>query len=83
MIDVLANETDVDGGAKLISAVTDPDHGTVVITASAPGSGRQPPNLHDCNQPPGGSPDTFDYTLTAGGTRRRCPSRSPAATTRR
>ena len=68
VIDVLANETDVDGGAKLISAVTDPDHGTVVITPSAPGSGlTYQPDPDYCNQPPGGSPDTFDYTLTPGG----------------
>ena len=68
VIDVLANETDVDGGAKLISAVTDPDHGTVVITPSTPGSGlTYQPDPDYCNQPPGGSPDTFDYTLTPGG----------------
>ena len=29
-IDVLANDTDVDGGPKAIASVTQPDHGTVV-----------------------------------------------------
>ncbi len=31
-IDVLANDTDVDGGSKLVQSVTSAAHGTVVIT---------------------------------------------------
>ena len=34
-IDVLANDTDIDGGPKSIASVTQPANGTVAITAAA------------------------------------------------
>ena len=36
-IDVLANDTDVDGGPKTIASVTQPANGTVVITGGGTG----------------------------------------------
>ncbi len=64
-IAVLANDTDVDGGPKTIQSVTQPGHGTVVITGGGTGLTYQPdPNY--CN---GGSPtDNFTYTLNGGST---------------
>ena len=65
-IDVLANDTDIDGGPKSVASVTQPAGGTVVITGGGSGLTYQPdPNY--CNDPPGTSPDTFTYTLTPGG----------------
>ena len=66
-IDVLANDTDVDGGPKVVTAVTQPANGTVVITGAGDGltyrAGRQL-----LQHPAGGSPDTFTYTLNGGDT---------------
>ena len=64
-VDVLANDTDVDGGSKLIASVTQPAHGTVVITGLGAGL-TYSPTADYCNSPPGTSPDTFTYTLTPG-----------------
>ncbi len=65
-IDVLANDTDVDGGPKSILSVTQPANGTVQITNGGADLTYQPaPN--SCNNPPGTSPDTFTYTLDPGG----------------
>lgn len=61
-IDVLANDTDPDGGAKSVIAVTQPAHGSVAIA----GSGlTYRPSADYCNDP-GGVPDTFTYTLNGG-----------------
>src|SRR5206468_4148353 len=65
-IDVLANDTDVDGGPKSIASVTQPANGTVVITGGGTGLTYQP-NANYCNTPPGTTPDTFTYTLTPVG----------------
>jgi hypothetical protein len=81
-IDVLANDTDVDAGAKSIASVTQPSRGTVVITGGGTGLTYQP-NANYCNRlpppppppiaPGGGEPnapagvDTFTYTLSPGG----------------
>jgi len=80
-IDVLANDTDVDGGAKSIASVTQPARGTVVITGGGTGVTYQP-NANFCNALPpppllalfggGGTNgpaagETFTYTLTPGG----------------
>jgi len=65
-VGVLANDTDVDGGPKSISSVTQPTNGTVVITGGGTGLTYQP-NADYCNEPPGTTPDTFTYTLTPGG----------------
>jgi VCBS repeat-containing protein len=66
-IDVLANDTDSDGGPMEVDSVTQPDHGTVVIT----GGGSEltySPDANYCNDPPGTSTDTFTYTLNGGST---------------
>ncbi|MFO1422530.1 MAG: Ig-like domain-containing protein [Candidatus Competibacteraceae bacterium] len=65
-IDVLANDTDPDGGPKTIASVTQPANGTVVITGGGTGLTYQP-NPNYCNNPPGTTLDTFTYTLTPGG----------------
>ena len=64
-IDVLANDTDTDGGAIAVGAVTQPANGSVVITGGGSGLTYQP-NLNYCNTQPGGTPDTFTYTLSPG-----------------
>src|SRR5205085_5040127 len=54
-IDVLANDTDVDGGPKSIASVTQPAHGVVLITGGGTGLTYAPaPNY--CNDPPGTTP---------------------------
>ena len=59
-VDVLANDTDIDGGPKSITSVTQPANGTVVITGSGTGLTYQPKVAY-CND---GNPlDTFTYTL--------------------
>ncbi len=66
-IAVLANDTDVDGGPKLIAAVTQPAHGSVVVGAGGAGLSYAP-SANYCNSPPGTAPDTFTYTLNGGST---------------
>src|SRR5918912_979487 len=66
-IDVLANDTDVDGGPMSVESVTQPVNGTVVITGAGAGLTYQPEPGY-CNDPPGSSPDTFTYTLNGGST---------------
>jgi hypothetical protein len=65
-INVLGNDTDVDGGAKTIGSVnaTGTD-GSVVITGGGTGLTYKP-NANYCNNPPGTTPDTFTYTLNGG-----------------
>jgi hypothetical protein len=64
-IDVLANDTDPDGGTKSIQSVTQPANGTVAITGGGTGL-TYAPNANYCN---GGSPtDNFSYTLDGGST---------------
>ncbi len=65
-IDVLANDTDPDGGAKSIASVTQPANGTVTITGGGSGLTYQP-DADYCNTPPGTTLDTFTYALTPGG----------------
>jgi VCBS repeat-containing protein len=66
-IDVLGNDTDVDGGAKTVASVTQPDNGTVVVTGGGTGL-TYAPDANYCNAPPGTTPDTFTYTLNGGDT---------------
>ncbi|HSD24094.1 MAG TPA: N,N-dimethylformamidase beta subunit family domain-containing protein [Solirubrobacterales bacterium] len=66
-IDVLANDTDVDGGPRTVGSVTQPAHGTVVRNSDGSGL-TYLPNADYCNNPPGTSPDTFTYTLNGGST---------------
>jgi VCBS repeat-containing protein len=65
-VDVLANDTDVDGDQLTIGSVTQPGDGTVVITGGGSGLTYQP-DTDFCTDPPGTSPDTFTYTLAPGG----------------
>ena len=65
-VDVLANDTDTDGGPKSVGSVAQPANGTVVITGGGTGLTYQP-NADYCNDPPGTTPDTFTYTLSPGG----------------
>ena len=63
-IDVLANDTDTDGGPKAIDSVTQPTHGTVAITGGGSGLTYEP-DAGYCS--PAGSTDDFTYTLSPGG----------------
>ncbi len=70
-IDVLANDTDTDGGPKTISSADDPANGTVVLTGGSPGAHTgltYQPDPNYCNNPPSGSPDTFTYTINGDST---------------
>ena len=66
-INVLANDTDVDGGPKTIQSVTQPANGTVVITGGGSGLTYRP-NANYCNDTPPASTDNFTYTLNGGST---------------
>ncbi len=70
-VNVLANDTDVDGGPKTISSASDPANGTVALTGGSPGARTgltYAPDPNSCNDPPATSPDTFTYTLNGGST---------------
>jgi VCBS repeat-containing protein len=68
LIDVLANDTDPDGGAaKHIQSVTHPANGAVTVT----GGGTlltYEPFTNYCNSPSFGPTDNFTYTLDGGST---------------
>ncbi|MDQ3726037.1 MAG: Ig-like domain-containing protein, partial [Actinomycetota bacterium] len=61
-IDVLANDTDIDGGPKSIESVTQPANGTVEITGGGTGLSYQP----DANYCDEAKDDTFTYALNGG-----------------
>lgn len=64
-IDVLANDTDPDGGPKTVQSVTQPANGSASITGGGAGVSYTP-NANYCN---GGSPtDDYTYTLDGGST---------------
>jgi hypothetical protein len=65
-IDVLANDTDPDGGPISVSSVTQPANGTVAITNGGANLTYRPAPDY-CNAPPGTTPDAFTYTLWPGG----------------
>jgi hypothetical protein len=70
-VPVLTNDTDIDGGPKTISSATDPANGTVVLTGGSPGAHTgltYQPDPNYCNDPPGTTPDTFQYTVNGGDT---------------
>ena len=67
-LDVLANDTDIDGGPKRVDAVVGgPAHGTVLITGGGSGL-TYAPEADYCNDPPGTDPDEFTYQLNGGDT---------------
>ena len=62
-IDVLANDTDGDGGPKTISSVFQPTNGTVVLTGGSSGAHTgltYQPNANFCGA------ETFTYTVNGG-----------------
>jgi alpha-tubulin suppressor-like RCC1 family protein len=63
-VSVLANDTDPDGGPKQVVSAGDPANGTVQITGGGSGLTYRPDPDY-CNSP-GGTPDTFSYTITGG-----------------
>ncbi len=65
-IDVLANDTDTDGGPKTIASATQPAHGTVAVAPDNL-SLTYTPNPGYCNSDPPASTDDFTYTLSPGG----------------
>ena len=70
-VDVLANDTDPDGGPMTISSASDPTDGTVVLTGGVPGAHTgltYEPDPNYCNDPPGTTTDEFSYTLNGGST---------------
>ena len=68
-IDVLANDTDADGGPKTIASATEPANGTVVlITAPARHRPHLPAGSELLQRPAPTTPDTFTYTLNGGST---------------
>jgi VCBS repeat-containing protein len=77
-VDVLANDTDSDGGPKTIASASDPAHGTVVLTGGSTGASTgltYQPVADYCG------PDTFTYTLNGGSTATvsisvKCPANS-------
>ena len=64
-VDVLANDTDVDGGPKSVQSITQPANGSAVITGGGTGVSYTP-NANFCNQPPGTRP-TRSPTPSNGG----------------
>ena len=66
-IDVLANDTDPDGGPKQVDSTTQPAHGTAAVTRHG-AKVAYTPDPGYCNTQPGGSADSFTYTLNGGST---------------
>ena len=64
-IAVLANDTDPDGGPKVIATASDPVHGTVVLTGGSPGAHTGLTYQPDADF---NGTDTFTYTLNGGST---------------
>ena len=62
-IDVLANDTDPDGGAIMISSITQPTTRPVSWSRAAARGLTYKPNANYCNNPPGTNQDTFTYTV--------------------
>jgi hypothetical protein len=60
-IDVLANDSDVDGGPKSVASVTQPSHGSAAITGGGTGVSYTPAANY-CGA------DSFTYTLNGGST---------------
>lgn len=59
-IDVLANDTDIDGGAKTITAVTDPQNGSVILNEDQTVTFTPTPDVVGTG--------SFEYTLNGGST---------------
>lgn len=64
VIDVLANDTDIDGGPKTIASIGTAAHGNASL---AGGVISYSSGIGYCNGVPNGAADTFTYTLMPGG----------------
>ena len=64
-INVLGNDTDPDGGPKVITTASDPVHGTVVLTGGSPGAHTGLTYQPDADF---NGTETFTYTLNGGST---------------
>lgn len=62
-IDVLSNDTDIDGGSRIVESVTEPTHGKASIAAGGTGVTYEPVAGY-CNDDE--ALDTFTYTLNGG-----------------
>jgi Bacterial Ig domain/Bacterial cadherin-like domain len=68
-IDVLANDSDIEGDAITISSASDPTHGTVVLTGGTAGARTgltYQPDQGYCSDPSSDPTDDFTYTLNGG-----------------
>ncbi|HEU4737147.1 MAG TPA: aryl-sulfate sulfotransferase [Solirubrobacterales bacterium] len=65
VLPVRANDTDIDGGPKLVASVTQPANGTATVAGDGLDLTYQP-NPGYCND--GEAPDSFTYTLNGGST---------------
>ncbi|MFF2274574.1 beta strand repeat-containing protein [Agromyces sp. NPDC058126] len=65
-IDVLANDSNSDGGPISIDQVGDAAHGTIEIAGDEASVTYEPDPAY-CNDPPGTTTDEFTYTLAPGG----------------
>ncbi|MFC7493159.1 MULTISPECIES: Ig-like domain-containing protein [unclassified Nocardioides] len=63
-LDLLANDTDVDGGPRAAELVSAPENGTLVLNAD--GTGTYTPDAGYCNTRTA-TPDAFTYRLVPGG----------------
>ncbi|KAA0268111.1 MAG: hypothetical protein EDQ89_11420, partial [Acidobacteria bacterium] len=76
-IDVLANDTDPDGGPFeifIVASVPGSAHGTILVDPDGKGLTYEPDPGY-CNSSPGDPPASFGYTLNGGSTARRHPAR--------
>lgn len=64
VIDVLANDTDIDGGPKTVASIGTAAHGNASL---AGGVISYSSGIGYCNGVPNGAADTFSYTLMPGG----------------
>ena len=64
-VDVLANDTDTDGGPGTVDSVTQPSNGTVAIT-DAGARVTYTPKAGYCNEPGAAPTDDFAYTVNGG-----------------
>jgi hypothetical protein len=67
MIDVLANDTDIDGGPKTIASVSPAAHGSASVAAGGTAISYSS-GIGYCNQVPNAPADSFTYTLSPGNT---------------
>ncbi len=67
--DVLSNDTDADAGDAIeITAVTQPDDGTVSVVEGSPDEVSYTPDADYCNDPGAAPTDDFTYTVNGGDT---------------